>query len=238
MRVGIARLMVICAAMIAFGAAPSMAQLATGRIDAVVADSTGAVLPGVTVDISGSADSDCGHRCDGRSPLPEPCARHLHRQREALRLQRLPQQKRQRRVPVRACRSRIALSVAGVVDPGQVTGETPVVDTKKMDDVDQRQRRGAAEHSVLARSVGRPADRSRRHRRPRERRRRRVRAAVELPGEGRQRRREHVEHGRHRHHRHGGARLDADLLRLRHVPGDAGHDGRRRRRRARRRACS
>ena len=45
---------------------------------------------------------------------------------------------------------------------------------------------------------------------------------------GASRRRQHVEHGRHRHHGHGGARVVADLLRLRHVPGNAGHDGRRR----------
>src|SRR5688572_20366257 len=34
-------------------ATPSAAQLSTGRIDATIVDSTGAVLPGVTVDISG-----------------------------------------------------------------------------------------------------------------------------------------------------------------------------------------
>ena len=53
MRVGIARLMVLCAVMFACGAAPSLAQVASGRIDASVADSTGAVLPGVAVDIRG-----------------------------------------------------------------------------------------------------------------------------------------------------------------------------------------
>src|SRR5216110_1365629 len=45
----IARLMVFCAA----GATPSIAQVSTGRIDASILDSTGAVLPGVTVEIAG-----------------------------------------------------------------------------------------------------------------------------------------------------------------------------------------
>jgi Carboxypeptidase regulatory-like domain len=44
---------VLCAALLAAVAAPSSAQVSTGRIDATIADSTGAVLPGVTVDISG-----------------------------------------------------------------------------------------------------------------------------------------------------------------------------------------
>ena len=48
-----ARLMVLCLTLVALCAAPSAAQVYTGRIDATVTDSTGAVLPGVTVDISG-----------------------------------------------------------------------------------------------------------------------------------------------------------------------------------------
>ena len=53
MRFRIARMMVLSAALLAAIAAPSFAQVSTGRIDAAVADSTGAVLPGVTVDIAG-----------------------------------------------------------------------------------------------------------------------------------------------------------------------------------------
>ena len=52
MRFRIARVMVLGALLMAF-AAPSPAQVFTGRIDSTVADSTGAVLPGVTVEISG-----------------------------------------------------------------------------------------------------------------------------------------------------------------------------------------
>src|SRR6185312_8583816 len=53
MRFRMARAMVLCAAFTAVSAIPSAAQVFTGRIDATVADSTGAVLPGVTVDIAG-----------------------------------------------------------------------------------------------------------------------------------------------------------------------------------------
>src|SRR5262245_19891523 len=52
MSLRIARMMVLCTAVMAV-AVPSFAQVSTGRIDAAIVDSTGAVLPGVTVDISG-----------------------------------------------------------------------------------------------------------------------------------------------------------------------------------------
>src|SRR4051812_19391821 len=54
MKLRIARLMMCAAwALLMAGVTPSAAQVFTGRVDAVVTDSTGAVLPGVTVDISG-----------------------------------------------------------------------------------------------------------------------------------------------------------------------------------------
>ena len=58
MRFRMARLMVSsAAAVLALAiATPSAAQVSTGRIDASIVDSTGAVLPGVTVDISGPQD--------------------------------------------------------------------------------------------------------------------------------------------------------------------------------------
>ena len=64
MRVRMARTVVACAAILAALAAPSSAQVSSGRIDATVADSTGAVLPGVTVDIAGpqnQSKNTCGH---------------------------------------------------------------------------------------------------------------------------------------------------------------------------------
>ena len=53
MSLRIARMMVLCATFIAAIAAPSAAQVSTGRIDTSVVDSTGAVLPGVIVEIDG-----------------------------------------------------------------------------------------------------------------------------------------------------------------------------------------
>src|SRR5918993_1908535 len=55
MRFRMARLMAaaVCVVTTLAFATPSAAQVSTGRIDASVVDSTGAVLPGVTVDISG-----------------------------------------------------------------------------------------------------------------------------------------------------------------------------------------
>ncbi len=52
MRVRLVRLAVLCAAVVAF-AAPLFAQSYTGRIDVTVADSTGAILPGVSLTLSG-----------------------------------------------------------------------------------------------------------------------------------------------------------------------------------------
>ena len=52
MKFRMARLLVVAIAVLAF-AAPTSAQFTTGRIDVTVSDSTGAILPGVTVDITG-----------------------------------------------------------------------------------------------------------------------------------------------------------------------------------------
>ncbi len=52
MRVRLVRLAVLCAAVMAF-ATPLSAQVYTGRIDVTAVDSTGAILPGVTVELSG-----------------------------------------------------------------------------------------------------------------------------------------------------------------------------------------
>jgi hypothetical protein len=57
MQIGKLKAMVLCAVFLAAFATPSSAQVFTGRIDATVTDSTGAVLPGVTVDISGPQNS-------------------------------------------------------------------------------------------------------------------------------------------------------------------------------------
>ncbi len=122
---------------------------------------------------------------------------------------------------------KMAMAVGSVSQTIEVSAESPLIDPRKTTTTTNVTLRGAAADPVVARSVGRPADGARRHRRPRERRRRRVRPAVELSGEGRRERRQHLEHRRHRDHRHVGARFFADVLRLRHVPGDERHDRRR-----------
>ena len=57
MRFRLAKTMALCVALLAAYAMPSTAQVFTGRIDATVTDSTGAVLPGVTVDVNGPQKS-------------------------------------------------------------------------------------------------------------------------------------------------------------------------------------
>jgi hypothetical protein len=52
MRVGLARLAVLCASLLAL-ATPSAAQVFTGRIDVTITDTTGAILPGATVELTG-----------------------------------------------------------------------------------------------------------------------------------------------------------------------------------------
>jgi len=52
MKFRMARWLVVAAALVAL-ATPASAQFATGRIDVTVADSTGAILPGVTVELTG-----------------------------------------------------------------------------------------------------------------------------------------------------------------------------------------
>ena len=53
MRFRVVQAMALCVALVLAYAAPSSAQMYTGRIDATVSDSTGALLPAVTVEING-----------------------------------------------------------------------------------------------------------------------------------------------------------------------------------------
>ncbi|MGH9408952.1 MAG: carboxypeptidase regulatory-like domain-containing protein, partial [Vicinamibacterales bacterium] len=133
MNVRMARPMVLVAAMIfvAAFATPSAAQVSSGRIDATVTDATGAVLPGVTVDISGpqsqSAVSDSLGQAHflNLAPGTYTVSAKLQGFSEYL----------NKNVPVETGGSvplRVAMSVAGVKTQVQVTSEAPVVDTKKM----------------------------------------------------------------------------------------------------------
>src|SRR3954454_9098916 len=130
-RVEPARSMVICAAILFFGAASSMAQLATGRIDATVADSTGAVLPGVTVDISGpqiqSVVTDSLGEAHFLNLAPGTYTVSAKLSGFSDYLNKSITVATGASVPLK-----INLAVAGVATQVQVTSEAPVVDTKKM----------------------------------------------------------------------------------------------------------
>ena len=131
MRFRLATLTVLCAAMLAAVAAPSSAQVSTGRIDATIADSTGAVLPGVTVDISGPQKQSAVTDNLGEAhflnlaPGTYTVSAKLSGFSDYL----------NKNIPVGTGASvplKISLSIAGVSTEVQVTGASPVVDTKKM----------------------------------------------------------------------------------------------------------
>src|SRR4051812_4721416 len=131
MRFRIARMMVLSVAALALLAAPSVAQVSSGRIDATVADSTGAVLPGVTVDISGpqkqSAVTDSLGEAHFLNLAPGVYAVNAKLSGFSDYLNKNVNVATGASVPLK-----IALSVAGVSTQVQVTSEAPVVDTKKM----------------------------------------------------------------------------------------------------------
>jgi hypothetical protein len=126
-----ARLMVLSVAVLAIVAAPSWAQVSTGRIDATVADSTGAVLPGVTVEISGpqrqSAVTDTGGEAHFLNLAPGTYTVTAKLSGFSDYLNKSIGVATGSSVPLK-----ISLSIAGVSTQVQVTGESPVVDTKKM----------------------------------------------------------------------------------------------------------
>jgi hypothetical protein len=133
MRFRMARLMVASAlALMALAiATPSAAQVSTGRIDAALADSTGAVLPGVTIDISGPQNQSSVTDALGEAhflnlaPGTYTVSAKLSGFGDYL----------NKNVVVGTGASvplKIALSVAGVTTQVQVTADTPTVDTKKM----------------------------------------------------------------------------------------------------------
>ena len=74
---------VVCAVVSLASQRHPSAQVSTGRIDAAVADSTGAVLPGVTVDISGPQNQSAVTDALGEAHFLNLDARHLHRRRRS-----------------------------------------------------------------------------------------------------------------------------------------------------------
>ena len=131
MRFRMARMMVLCAAILALYAHPSAAQLSTGRIDAAVIDATGAVLPGVTVDISGpqshSAVTDTTGEVHFLNLAPGTYTLSAKLAGFSDYLNKSINVATGASVPLK-----ISMALAGVTTQVQVTSDSPVVDTQKM----------------------------------------------------------------------------------------------------------
>ena len=130
MRVRVARLAMLCAAVVAL-AAPLAAQTFTGRIDVTVADATGAILPGVTVEISGPQSAVAVTDAQGEAhflnltPGTYAVAAKLSGFGDYM----------NKNVPVLAGGGvplKISLAVGGVTQVIEVTGESPLVDPRRM----------------------------------------------------------------------------------------------------------
>ncbi len=129
MRFRLARMLVMAVAIFAF-ATPSSAQFSTGRIDVTVADSTGAILPGVTVDITGpqarSAVTDAAGEAHFLNLTPGLYT-------VAAKLSGFGDYTNSN-VAVAAGGGvplRVTMGVAGLASAVEVTAETPVIDPKK-----------------------------------------------------------------------------------------------------------
>ena len=217
-------LWLVCASLVA---APASAQVYTGRIDVTIKDGTGAVLPGVTVEAVGTQTDVAVTDAKGEAHFVNLAP---GRYSVTAKLSGFTDY-RNENVPVNAgsiIPLGVTMSVGGLTERVDVTSETPVIETKKQTvstnvNLDELQNIPTARDPwvVLQTVPGIIVDR--------------VNVGGAESGQqsnyqakGANPRSEHVEHGRHRDHRHGLARRVADLLRLRHVPGDAGHDRRRR----------
>ena len=130
MKFRIARLLVVAIAIFAF-ATPSSAQVFTGRIDVTVVDTTGAVLPGVTVDVTGPRNRTAVTDASGEAHfLDLPPGTYA----VAAKLQGFGDYIN-RNVPVVTNASvplKATLGVAGLTTTVEVTGEAPTIDPKKM----------------------------------------------------------------------------------------------------------
>ena len=122
--------MVLCLALIALCAAPSSAQLYTGRIDTTVIDSTGAVLPGVNVEVSGPQSSTAVTDATGEAhflnlaPGTYTVSAKISGFSDYL----------NKNVNVGTGASvplKISMTISGVSTQVQVTAESPILDTKK-----------------------------------------------------------------------------------------------------------
>ena len=130
MRFRLAQLMVLAAAVLAF-ATPTSAQTYTGRIDVTIADSTGAVLPGVTVELGGAANRTAVTDASGEARfLNLPPGSYT----VAAKLSGFNDYSNTNVavgsgtiVPLK-----VTMAVAGMAASVEVTAETPVIDPKRM----------------------------------------------------------------------------------------------------------
>jgi hypothetical protein len=124
-------MMALCAALLGVSVAPSIAQVSTGRIDATITDSTGAVLPGVTLDISGPETHSTV-----TDPLGEAHFLNLApgTYTVSAKLSGFSDYLNKSLVVTTGASVplKISLTVAGVSTQVQVTSDSPVVDVKKM----------------------------------------------------------------------------------------------------------
>ena len=124
------RLAALCAGVLALLTAPAAAQVYTGRIDVMVADSTGAVLPGVNVDVTGPQNQSAVTDIKGEAHFLNlaPGTYQVTAKLSGF------SEYNNRSVPVGAgviVPLRVTLAVGGVAQNVEVTAETPVIDVKR-----------------------------------------------------------------------------------------------------------
>jgi hypothetical protein len=129
MRVRLVRLAVLCAALAAF-ATPLSAQVYTGRVNIVVTDSTGAILPGVVIELTGPQNATAVTDTRGEANIlnlaPGTYA-------VTAKLTGFGDYNN-KNVPVVAGATvplRVTLSVGGVAQTIDVSAESPVIDPRK-----------------------------------------------------------------------------------------------------------
>lgn len=129
MRVRLARLAVLCASLLAL-ATPSAAQVYTGRIDVTVTDSTGAILPGATVEVTGPRNATAVADSKGEAHFLSlaPGVYTVIAKLDGFR------QYTNRNVPVvggGGVPLKAALEVGNVTETVDVTAESPVIDPRR-----------------------------------------------------------------------------------------------------------
>jgi hypothetical protein len=124
------RLMALVGLFVGLTATPSAAQVFTGRIDVTAVDSTGAILPGATVEVTGPQDAVQVTDARGEAHfLGLPPGTYA----VTAKLAGFGDYEN-KNVPVVVGASvplRVSMAVGGLAQTVEVTGETPVVDPKK-----------------------------------------------------------------------------------------------------------